>query len=418
MTRNNRGNTGRVGTPSVKVRGRVLFVSTISYLGGAERSLLELANALPHLGWQPSLAAWQPGPLTEAFESRGFAVHIYDEHGHQPGSPFGGLTQNLPFFEGVVRHALWLGIAVRPISRESAWLQSIICEGAYSVVHSNCDLSIPVAFDAAQRTGVPYIAHVRDQVRYWFHPRIRRCLRRANSVIAPSAYLARRFHKAGVDTRVVYNPVESATYRPNMDEVDREYWRSEFGVDNAFAVAVIGRLDRQKRVDVAIRAVASLVRDGFRTVLVVAGQGAQPYEKKLRNLAAALGIQEHVRWLGVRADVPAWLPAMDALVMPSRGEAFGRTVVEGMLAGLPVVANADGAAPELIRDGRTGFLVPTADSASFAVVIRNLIRNPNLGFEIGRAARHDAAARFDPLTHSTCIIALYDRVQTVGEQPL
>ena len=394
--------------------GRVLFVSTVSYFGGAERSLLELATSLPRVGWEPTLAAWQPGPLIDAFAKQGFTVHVLDAKGRQPGSPLGGLTRNIPGLESAAKRALWLAIALRRISRESAWLKSIVSEGGYAIVHSNCDLSIPIAYAAARQAGVPYVAHVRDQVRNWFHPRIRTCLKRADGVIAPSAFLSRRFAAVGVDVYVVPNPVEPRVFCRVLDRIETGRWRRAFAIDDAFALAVVGRLDDQKRVDVAIRAVAALAGDGVRAVLVIAGQGSPLVERRLRRLARALGVEDRVRWIGVRSDVSDWLPAMDALVMPAQGEGFGRTIVEGMLAGLPVIACSDGAAPELLADGHTGFLVPPGDASAIAGVIKNLIDAPKLRLLIGEAARREAADRFDPLICARKMAAIYDRIRGVG----
>src|SRR5690606_4032885 len=105
------------------------------------------------------------------------------------------------------------------------------------------------------------------------------------------------FREAGVEAHVVYNPIDSTVYRQAVDRDDRDRWRGEFGIQDAFAVAVVGRIVPQKRVDVAIRATALLARGGARAVLVVAGQGPSPVERELRGLASGLGVHERVRWL-------------------------------------------------------------------------------------------------------------------------
>lgn len=390
--------------------GRVLFASTVSELaGGGERSLLELACALAPLGWRPALAAWQAGPLVDAFRDHGFVAHVYRESGRQPGSPLGGATLGFPMLEHAVRIAVWLMIAARPIHREVAWLGSVIEQGGYSLLHSNCDLSIPVAYRAAQRAGVPYVAHVRDHWRHWLHPRIASGLRGAHAVLVASDDMARRFRAAGLAPRTVHNPVAADRLARVLRPDERRELRRRLGLGDELAVAVLGRLDSQKRPDIAIRAVAALARTAPRSTLVVAGRGSAPQETRLRHLAAEQGAQQAVRWLGHRTDVQEWLPAMDALLMPSEGEPFGRAIVEGMLARLPVVAAADGAAVELIREGVTGLLVRPGDVQGFATALERLAADPDLRVRLGTAAQRDALERFDPAASAARVAELYEQ---------
>lgn len=396
---------------SERLSGRILFASTVSDLtGGGERSLLELACGLAPLGWRPALAAWRAGPLVDAFRDRGFDAHVYRELGHQPGSPLGGVMLGRRGLEPAARMAVWLMIAARPIHREVTWLGSVIERGGYSILHSNCDLSIPIAYRAAQRSGVPYVAHVRDHWRHWLHPRVLRALRCADAVLVASEDMARRFRAAGLAPHTVHNPVAPDRLVRVLQPGERAELRRKLAVDGGLAVAVIGRLDSQKRPDLAIRAVSTLVRATPGMTLVVAGRGAAPQEARLRRLAAEQGVEQAIRWLGHRTDVQEWLPAMDALMMPSEGEPFGRAIVEGMLAGLPVVAAADGAAVELVRDGVTGLLVPPGDVQGFARALKRLAAEPDLRARLGAAAQREALQRFDPAVSAARVAELYDRL--------
>lgn len=87
---------------------------------------------------------------------------------------------------------------------------------------------------------------------------------------------------------------------------------------------------------------------------------------------------------------------MDALVVPSEREPFGRMIVEGMLAGLPVIAPDDGAAPEILQHRDTGLLVPAHEEFSFAIALREIMSDPGLAHGLGKAAKAHALSRFDP----------------------
>jgi glycosyltransferase involved in cell wall biosynthesis len=144
----------------------------------------------------------------------------------------------------------------------------------------------------------------------------------------------------------------------------------------------VARLTRQKGVDVAVRALASLPDD---TVLVVLSEG--PERRALERLAQELGLERRVFLLGRVPDVAAWLRRGAVLVHPARWEGFGLAVLEAMLAGLPVVASNVSSLPELVLDGETGLLVPPDDPAALSRAVAQALERPELG-EAGRERAH------------------------------
>lgn len=134
--------------------------------------------------------------------------------------------------------------------------------------------------------------------------------------------------------------------------------------DEARIVLAVTRLTHQKGVDVAVRALEQLPQD---TVLVVLGEG--PERSSLEALARRVGVRSRMFLPGREPDVAAWLRRAAVLVHPVRWEGFGLAVLEAMLAGLPVVASDVSSLPELVVDGKTGFLVPPEDPAALAEAI-------------------------------------------------
>lgn len=380
---------------------RILFVSSVSTLdGGAERSLLELARALRARGHEVSLAAWRAGELNSAFETVGktFALGTAADL----ASPMGGATTSLPALGPLVRLLNWFRIGFRPTSGETAWLSSVISAANPDVIQTNCDRSPPAAARASDATGVPWVAHVRDHWRAWFHPRVSGALRCASAVIATSVFLGRRFEKHGIEPVVIPNPVDGVELRRDLTSEDRNRIRAEVGGSSAtpagspFLVAVVGRLDQQKGALGAVEAAALLAHaEGPDIRFFLAGRGTEAFEARLRRAIATADVRDRVRLLGHRADVSRWLPALDALAVPSKGEPFGRMIVEGMHAGLPVVAYRDGAAPEIIEHDRTGVLVDPGDTAALADALRSLAGDPDRCRRLGEAARK-AAGRYEP----------------------
>jgi len=111
-------------------------------------------------------------------------------------------------------------------------------------------------------------------------------------------------------------------------------------------------------------------------------------------MTKTLGLDDRVRFLGERQDIPAVLAAMDISVLPSLSESLSNAVLESMAAGKPVVAARVGGNPELILDGETGRLVPPDNEEKLAEALEPLLQQPSLRTEWGVRARSLARDRF------------------------
>jgi glycosyltransferase involved in cell wall biosynthesis len=159
--------------------------------------------------------------------------------------------------------------------------------------------------------------------------------------------------------------------------------RASLGVPpDAVLLGVVAYLRPQKGVDVLLRALP-LLQARPSVQLVVVGHG--PQLPLLRALAEQAAVPVH--FLGHRIDAPRWIAASDAMVMPSREEAFGRVTLEVMAAGRPLVASAVGGLPDAVVHGETGLLVPRDDPAALAGALRALVDDACLRQRMGRAAR-------------------------------
>jgi len=154
------------------------------------------------------------------------------------------------------------------------------------------------------------------------------------------------------------------------------------------------RLEPQKGVDVAIRALAD-IPDAH---LVVLGEG--PQRAELERLA-----NDRVHLLGRVPDVAAWLRRADVLVHPARWEGFGLALLEAMLASLPVVATRVSAIPEIVVDGKTGLLVPPDDASALAAAVNRVLADPAVYGERGRAR---AQAEFSVAEMTDRTLAIYE----------
>ncbi|MBI4241885.1 MAG: glycosyltransferase [Candidatus Rokubacteria bacterium] len=170
-------------------------------------------------------------------------------------------------------------------------------------------------------------------------------------------------------------------------------------------VAHVGRLVPVKGHTVLLRALA-----GLRTrpdVLLVAGEG--PLRGALEADCRRLGLEGTVVFLGFRDDIATVLYASDLLVLPSLSEVLPMAVLEAMAIGLPVVATRVGGIPELIEDGREGWLVDPDDPEALRVALEAALADPAARAARGSAARRRVEREFtsEAMVHAT--LAAYAR---------
>lgn len=181
---------------------------------------------------------------------------------------------------------------------------------------------------------------------------------------------------------------------PLPDAAARDRAREALGIaPDDFALAIVARLSPQKAHHVLFQAFATFCSAQPNGRLVVVGDGERDAE--LRRLAVHLGISDRVLFTGVRRDVAALLPAFDLTCLSSVHEAAPIAVIESMAAGVPVVATACGALPDMIDDWQEGVLIPVGDAARFAEVLEVLATDPDLRTRMGAAARRRAERDFD-----------------------
>jgi len=189
---------------------------------------------------------------------------------------------------------------------------------------------------------------------------------------------------------VIHPGVDADRFNP---DVDGSAMRARVGVQPGELLLVsIGRLDRRKGHDMALRALARLrgARPSIRYVIV----GDGPQRASLEALAVDVGVSDLVRFVGAaaEADLPAWYAAGDVFLMPNRTdgvdfEGFGIVFLEAAASGKPTIGGRSGGVIEAVADGVTGLLVDGDDVARIADAIVHLASDPARRASLGRAGR-------------------------------
>jgi glycosyltransferase involved in cell wall biosynthesis len=174
---------------------------------------------------------------------------------------------------------------------------------------------------------------------------------------------------------------------------DRNALRQRLGLsaDRQY-VGVIARFHPVKDHAMLVRAFAQVAIERPAVDLLLVGDGV--LRTDLERQVQELGIQERVRFLGVRSDVPDILAAIDVFALTSLSEAASLTLMEAMATGLPVVVTAVGGNPDIVRDGCEGLLVPRGDAAATARALGQLLDDPASARAMGQAGRERATQRY------------------------
>ncbi len=210
-----------------------------------------------------------------------------------------------------------------------------------------------------------------------------------DGVIVPSEALKKQITSKGYlspeSVRVIPIGIEGTG-----DEVNREEGRirlaKEFGIGaDDFVCATVGRFVEQKGHIHLVAAAREIIRVLPSVRFLWFGDG--PLENHLQNQIASAGLTENFIFAGMRTDVTEFLPGSDLMIHPSIEEPFGIAVLEGMRAGLPIVASRVGGIPEVVKEDETAVLVSHADPKKLSEAVISLVGDPDRLSRLGAAGR-------------------------------
>jgi len=344
------------GEPSRKIK--VLHLITSLEVGGAQHGLLLGLPRFNSEKYEHIICSLMDRiQMAEQFRRAGIEVHSL------------GLKTKMDF-----------SVAIR--------LRRLLKEVRPDVLHTYLLHSNVIGRIVGRLTGVPRIIgseRTIGQARYWG-----RLLTKLTNPLTDAVEVNSQTGAIAIEDNlgVPREKIELIRSGVNLDEYSKPTDGAEIRTDlalnqNQHLVLYVGRLRRVKGVEFGLRAFALAKDKRPNLYMALAGEGEQLYN--LQNLVDALGINNHVKFLGVRNDLPDLLAAADSILMPSLNEGFPRTAIEAMAAGKPIVATRVGGTPEAIIDGKTGILVPAKDIRAMAKALISLIDDPLLRNRLGTA---------------------------------
>lgn len=381
-----------------KRRLRVLYLDHCARLSGGELALLRL---LPSLDVDAHVILGEAGPLVDKLRQAGVSVEVL------PTSGSTGSLGREQVSAGQLPAQALLDTGAH-IARLAARLRRLRPD----VVHTNSLKAALYGGVAARLAGLPVVWHVRDRIADDYMPAFACRLVRTAARVLPTAVIGNSrttlatLGPAGAAGVAIASPLGFAPF--TVASAPRS---------DGLRVGIVGRLDPWKGQHVFLEAFAKAFPDGGAIAVVVGAKlfGAPGYERELEQLASALGIEERVEFRGFRESIVEELSDLDVLVHASVvPEPFGQVVVEGMAAGLAVLAADAGGPAEVIQDGIDGLLYPPGDVDALARALQRVGHDAALRQRLGTAARGRAddftAERIAPQ-----VMAVYE--QMLGRRP-
>lgn len=219
-------------------------------------------------------------------------------------------------------------------------------------------------------------------MRHMYHDEI--AYKKCKNIVAVSENLAaalREFNPKYKDKVVAIhnltdvNGIREKAMKPSEEKFD----------STKFHIVSVGRISREKGMDIAVRACAELVKNGHTDICWwIIGNGPAMHEVK--ETVAELHMEKYVIMAGMKINPYPYIRQADLYVQPSRFEAFGLTIIEAMILGKPVIATNSMGACEIIDDGKNGLLCE-ADAKQMEEQIEFLIQNPEKLKQLQRAVQ-------------------------------
>ncbi len=341
-------------------RLRIVHVDTRRELRGGQRQLLMLAHGLVARGHTQLIVTPEDSGLESQARTDGLAVFPLPDH-----DPFHA--------HGILQLRLRLEVERADIlhahdgrGQTIAWLAS---------------LGKPVRRVASRRVLYQPRGLLLHRLKY---------THTCDGVVAVSEFIRGLLVRSGVPkehVEVIPDGVEIPSAAP--DGAARAEARAQWGLtESDFVIGQVGAFTREKGQDITLAAVAEAACDLPDSRLVLVGSGPERHSEAVERAVHQLGAR--VRMIDYVENLPEWMAALNVLVMPSRSEGLGSSALVAMAQGIPVIAARVGGLPEIVENGRTGWLIPPESPQALAQALRDAAQNSAKREAFGQQARERA----------------------------
>jgi glycosyltransferase involved in cell wall biosynthesis len=344
---------------------KILYVSTSTTVGGAEKTLYTLATLV-----NPSVA---------------------EVAGVVSLKPKGRYAREL---EGLGKRVYSLKIRDRAGLQDLQKLALVVHETKPDIVHAVMYQAIQLA-RGVKRLGYADFKlvsspRVHYRTRTPFSLFIDGLLKKVDDLLISESEASRKYlvEKLGYDekkTLTIRNGVDIAGW--SVSQSDRKERREMIGIsEKDVLIGCVGRLEEQKGHVYLIDAIAELLPNHPEVKCVILGEG--PAHEELQQRINTRGIGASMGLLGEQSEITAWLSAFDVFVLPSLWEGIPNALLEAMALGLPVIASDVDGVPETVVHDLSGILVKPGDVKALVQSLQDMIEDASLRERLGREAKN------------------------------
>ena len=395
---------------------RVCYLDHTAKLSGGEIALARLLETIDRSAIDPWVILAEDGSLAERLRAAGIQVDIVPLSGTVLDVRKDSVESGIFSKVGLILQVLAYGFKVAALIRTQP----------VDIIHTNSLKSDIYGMLVSRLCRVPLIWHIRDHIDVTYLPAFAVKMMRFLAARVPAFVIANsqstldQLHLAvakpgavvpsGVDPHgeVVYDGIASGI--PPL--------ASETASNGPLRIAIVGRLAGWKGQHIFLDAAAKLVEAGIDAKFLLAGTamfGEDDYVAELHSQVDRLGLQGKVEFLGHVDPIDAFLPTVSILVHASTSpEPFGQVVIEGMAAGIPVVATDGGGVKETVVHGETGLLVPMGNAQALADALRMLIDRPELRAKLSTKGRQRVLRHFTASITARKVERVYREVLTLA----
>lgn len=387
---------------------RVMQVVRNLDIGGGQEVVRTLVENLTKFGAKTIVCSFEDGPLRKEIEAHGIPVVLLPER------KFNFLA--FPYFLQEIfqiRKILLDLVNQYNINVIQTHLLRILNLPTISLMKANPDLLVFWTFHNARFSLRE--DHLKNnkwllRPKRWVYQLLTlKAAERVSGFIAVSREvkqaLVEEIGSIGDKVTVILNGVDLRRYPPDVDKIKM---RRSLGLDpEAIIISVVATFKEQKGHRYLIEAASLLVNKFPNLQILFLGDGE--LREGLEEQTKDRDLDETIEFLGTRQDIPDFLSASDMFVLPSLWEGLPMALVEAMASGLPIVATNVSGSKQAILPGKTGLLVPPGDVQELEKAITYLLSNPEIGKQMGAAARLRADEEFSAAKHAQDHLALYRR---------
>ena len=363
----------------------VLFIEQFGTLvGGGQFSVLSLVKSLREKNYTIHIVISKKGNYYNALRENGFA----------------------PILSDVNKFRGW-GIFRFPIA---VWnIRKLLKRTKTDIVHANSARAVLLGGVACLGTKVPVIWHLRIPGREPVYDFLLTIL--SKRIIAISNHVAKRIKHRQHKVVVIYNGVEPA---PEKSEEKLSKLRNKYGIGAESVVGTVCQLIPLKGLENFIQTGSIILKTLPQTRFLIVGKEmpemAPGYVKHLHDLCEDLNVADKFIFTGFQEEIYAFFALMNVFAFFTEREAFGRVVAEAMMAGIPVVSTNVGGVPEIVEDGKTGYLFPVKNENLAAEKIEFLLNNPDQAVAMGERGKERAGKLFSAKRNAEKIALVYEKL--------